>query len=328
MIGVLSRRAVVTALGALLVAPLRAQAQPARKPAKVAVLAGGGPGFDDGFGAFRERLRDFGYIEAQSVVFLVRNAQGRDDRYAEVAREVVAFGPDVIVVQGNAALVALQKATREIPIVMASIGDPVGAGFVASLARPGGNITGLSNMSEGVAPKWLELVKEVTPKAARIGVLRDPRNAAHASMLAEIQRAARTIGVAPQVLDGSSANEIESVVAAAHRDIAAIIFLPQPAVGVNPGVIVGLVAKYKLPAVYFNRSFADAGGLLSYGPSFSDLWRGAAEFVDKILKGARPADLPVVQPTRFELAVNLKAAHALGLTVPPAMLLRADHVIK
>jgi putative ABC transport system substrate-binding protein len=182
-------------------------------------------------------------------------------------------------------------------------------------------------MGEGIAAKWLELIKASTPKAARVGVLRDPRNVAHASMLGEIDRAGRGIGIVARALDAASPNEIDGAIAAAHREIDAVIFLPQPAASADPRIVIRLAAKYRLPAVYLNRSFAEAGGLMSYGPRIADLWRGAAEFVDRILKGARPADLPVDQPTRFELVINRKTARTLGLTIPPALLLRADHVI-
>jgi putative ABC transport system substrate-binding protein len=211
---------------------------------------------------------------------------------------------------------------------MANIGDPVGAGFVTSLARPGGNITGLSNMAEGISAKWVELLKEVTPKATRVAVLRDPRNVAHTSMWSEIERAGRAVGVVPVTWSVASSDQIEGVLAAARGDVDALIVLPQPAVSANLRQLIGFAAKHRLPTMYLNRALADAGGLMSYGPNVEDLWRRAAEFVDKILKGAKPADLPVDQPTRLELVINLNTAKALSLTIPPSVLLRADHLIK
>jgi putative ABC transport system substrate-binding protein len=217
---------------------------------------------------------------------------------------------------GNVALAALKQATRTIPIVMAQIGDPVGAGFVASLARPGGNITGLSNMAEGVSAKWVELLKEVAPKATRLAVLLEPQKVAHANMWSEIQRAGRALSVTPVAWEARGPDEIERAFSAMGSErIGAVI-------------IVGLLTKHRLPAIYAFREFAEAGCLMSYGPSMADLWRRAADFVDKILKGAKPADLPVDQPTTFELVINLKTAKALGLTIPPSLLQRADQVIE
>ena len=322
------RRTFITTLAAVLAAPFFADAQQARNVPRVPILAGGGAGFSAGFEPFRQRLRELGYVEDQTIVLVVRNAEGRADRYAELANDVVRLRPDVIVVQGNAALAALRQVTRTLPIVMANIGDPVGAGFVTSLARPGGNITGLSNMAEGISAKWVELLKEVTPKATRVAVLRDPRNVAHTSMWNEIERAGRAVGVVPVAWDAASANDMDRVIGAARRDVGALIILPQPAASANPRHTISLAAKHRLPTISLTRAFPEAGGLMSYGPSVADLWRRAAEFVDKILKGAKPADLPVDQPTRLELVINLNTAKALGLTIPPSVLLRADHLIK
>lgn len=324
----LGRRAFVSGIGALVIVPRLASAQASRAPVRIGVLAGGGAVFDEGFAPFRERLRELGYVEGQSVTLIVRNAQGRADRYADLAKEVVGLAPSVIVVQGNGALAALQKVTRTIPIVMAVIGDPVGAGFVASLARPGGNITGLSNMGEGIAAKWLELVRDVAPKATRIGILRDPKNAAHTNMVSEVQRASRAAGLTAVMLDASNTAEFETVLGVTRPDADAVVVLPQPPASANARLIIDAMARHGLPAVYLNRAYPAAGGLMSYGPSLAGMWRGAADFVDKILKGAKPADLPVDQPTRFELIVNVKTARALGLTIPQSMLIRADRLIR
>jgi len=318
-------------LGALLLAlnSLPAEAQQPPSLARVGVLAGGGSAFHAGLEPFRQRLRELGYVEDQTIALLVRNAEGRAERYRELAAELVQLRVDVIVVQGNAALVALKQATQTIPIVMANIGDPVGAGFVASLARPGGNVTGLSNMAEGVSQKWVELLKEVAPKATRLAVLWDPRNVAHASMWREIQVAGQALRVTPLAWEVRGPDEIEQAFSAMGTErIGALIILPHPVAGENRRLIVGLAAKHRLPAIYPFREFAEAGCLMSYGPNNADLWRRAASYVDKILKGTKPADLPVEQPTKFELVINLKTAKQIGLTIPPNVLARADKVIK
>jgi len=323
------RRKFLLAAGALLAAPLAAQAQQASRLARVGVLAGGGASWHAGSEPFRQRLRELGYVEDRTITLVVRNAEGRAERYRELATELVQLPVDVIVVQGNAALVALKQATQTIPIVMANIGDPVGAGFVASLAKPGGNITGLSNMAEGVSAKWVELLKEVAPKATRLAVLWDPRNVAHASRWREIQLAGKALRVTPLAWEVRGPDGIERAFSAMGTErIGALIILPHPVAGENRRLIVGLASKHQLPAIYPFRDFAEAGCLMSYGPTNVDLWRGAAEFVDKILKGAKPADLPVAQPSRFELVINLKTAGALGLTIPQSLLLRADRVIE
>ena len=330
LIALPDRRAFLAILGGgLLAAPLAAEAQQAGKVAQVGILAAGGPGFHAGLEAFRKRLRELGYVEDQALALVVRDAEGRAERYSELATELVRLRVDIIVVQGNVALAALKQATRTIPIVMAQIGDPVGAGFVASLARPGGNITGLSNMAEGVSAKWVELLKEVAPKATRLAVILEPRNVAHANMWSEIQRAGRALSVTPVAWEAGGPDEIERAFSAMGSErIGAVIIVPHPPAVLHRRLIVGLLTKHRLPAIYAFREFAEAGCLMSYGPSMADLWRRSADFVDKILKGARPADLPVDQPTTFELVINLKTAKALGLTIPQSLLQRADHVIE
>jgi putative ABC transport system substrate-binding protein len=323
------RRKLLLAAGALLTAPLAVQAQQPPKLAQVGVLRGGGPASDAGFESFQQGLRELGYVEGQNIAILVRNAEGRAERLPELAGELVRLRVDVIVVQGNVSLVALKQATQTIPIVMANIGDPVGAGFVASLARPGGNITGLSNMAEGISTKWVELLKEVAPNAARLAVLWDPRNVAHTSMWREIQVAGQALRVTPLAWEVRGPDDIERAFSAMGTErIGALIILPHPVAGANQRQIVSLAAKHRLPAIYPFREFAEAGCLMSYGPNNADLWRRAAEYVDKILKGAKSADLSVEQPTKFELVINLKTARALGITIPQSVLLRADRVIE
>jgi putative ABC transport system substrate-binding protein len=314
---------------ALCVATGAVHAQPAPKLVRIGVLAGGGSGFRAGYEPFRQRLRELGYVEGRNLALEVRNAEGRADRYVALAAELAGLDVDVIVVQGNAALVALRKATQTIPIVMAMIGDPVGAGFVSSLASPGGNITGLSNMAEGISEKWVELLKEAAPGTARLGVFRDPKNAAHATMWMAIQDACRTLGISATVRDARGPEAIDHAFSAMAADkVGAAIILPDPAFGANLRQIAGLAAQHRMPAIYGFREFALAGGLMSYGPSIADNWRRAADYVDKLVKGAKPADLPVGQPLTFELVVNRKAATALGLTLPRPLMLRADEVIE
>jgi len=321
-------RVVVLAL-ALCTLSFAAQAQPASKAVRVGVLAGGGSGFQAGYEPFRQRLGELGYVEGQNLALEVRNAEGRAERYAALSAELVRLEPDVIVVQGNAALAALRQATQTIPTVMAMIGDPVGAGFIASLARPGGNITGLSNQAEGISPKWVELLKEVAPATTRLGVLWDPNNVAHAKMWEAIREAGRAVSVSAVARDVRGPDPISQAFSAmAAEEIGALIVLPDPAFSARLRQIADLAAKHGFPALYAFREFPLAGGLISYGPSVADNWRRAAEYVDKIVKGAKPAELPVGQPLNFELVVNLKTARALGLTIPPSILLRADQVIE
>jgi len=319
---------VVLALAACIV-PLVARAQPAQKVVRIGVLAGGGSGFQTGLEPFRQRLRELGYIEGTNLALEVRNAKGRADHYPALATELVRLNVDVIVVQGNAALVALRKETQSVPIVMAMIGDPVGAGFVKSLGRPGGNITGLSNQAEGVSGKWVQLLKEAAPGTTSVGVFWDSKNAAHAKMWGEIQEAGQALGVSLVARDVRGPDAIAGAFLALVADkVRAVIILPDPAFGTNLRKIAGLAAGHRLPAIYVFREFPLAGGLMSYGPSIADNWRHAAEYADKIVRGLKPGDLPVAQPRKFELVINRKTATALGLTIPQSLLQLADEVIE
>jgi putative ABC transport system substrate-binding protein len=305
------------------------EAQQASKVARVGVLAGGGDLFRAGFESFRQRLRELGYVEDQNIALFVRTAEGRAERYPDLAAELVQLRVDVILAQGNPALAALKQATPTIPIVMAQVGDPVGSGFVASLATPGGNITGLSNMAEGVSGKWVELLKEMSPKTTRLAVLWDPRLRAHTAMWKGIQVAGEALNVTPLAWEVRGPDDIERAFSAMSTErIGALVILPWPVAGQNRRLIVDRAATHRLPAIYAFREFAEAGCLMTYGPNNADLYRRAANYVDRILKGAKPAELPVAQPTTFELIINLRTAKALGLTVPPSLLLRADQVIE
>lgn len=325
-----TRIALITVLSLVLcAAPLAVQAQAAPKPVRIGVLAGGGSGLNLGLGPFRQRLGELGYVEGRNLALAVRNAEGRADRYPALAAELIRLEVDIIVVQGNAALVALRKETQSIPIVMAMIGDPVGAGFVASLAKPGGNITGLSNQAEGISAKWVELLKEAAPGTTRIAVLLDSKNLAHAKMWNAIEQASQALGVRTVARDVRGPDAISVAFSAMAADkVDAIILLPDPAFGANLRRIAALAGAQRLPAIAVFREFPLAGGLMSYGPSFADNWRRAAEYVDKIVRGAKPAELPVGQPVKFELVVNRKTEKALGLTLPPSILLRADEVLQ
>ena len=287
-------------------APLAAQTRETPRMFRVGVLAGGGPNFDAGIDPFRQRLRELGYVEGRTISFIVRNAEGQTERNAEFAAELVRVSPDVIVVQSNPSLIALRQATQAIPIVMATIADPVGSGFISTLAKPGGNITGLTNISEDLSAKWVELLKDVAPKATRLAVLWNSQMVAQQSMWREIQRASGVLKMQPRTWEARTPEEIERALAemgAARMD--ALIILPHPTFNAHRRQIAELAIKHRLPSLYAFREFVAAGSLLSYGPSVADLWTRSADYVDKILKGARPMDLPVAQPTTFVLAINL-----------------------
>ncbi len=321
---------VVLALG-ILAAPLAADAQQAAKTPRIGVL-GSGSGSDAAprLEAFRQGLRERGWIEGQNVVLEHRWAEGRYDRLPDLAAELVRLKVDVMFAPGTAALVAAQNATRTIPIIMTSVGDPVGRGTIASLARPGGNVTGLSfSVGFEFVGKQLELLKEVVPKVSRVAVLGNPGNPTYGPMLREVQVAGRSLGVQLQVLEARGPNEFDRAFAAMVKQRAGALLVFADAVYVfHRTPLAQLAAKSRLPAIYGLREHVDAGDLLAYGPNLNDLWRRAAIYVDKILKGAKPADLPVEQPTKFELVINLKTAKALGLTIPPSLLQRADQIIE
>jgi len=290
-------------------------------PARSAVL--------ESLDAFRQGLREIGYVEGQNIVIEYRYAEGKFDRLPDLAAELVGLKVDVIVAAGGAlAIKPAKNATSTIPIVMTGTADPVASGFVVSLARPGGNITGLSLGGAELSGKRLELLKETVPSVSRVAVLSYQTNPPNL-FLKETRAAAQTLGLKLQSVEVRGPNDIESAFQAAVKGrVGALTVGPDPLLTANRKRVIDLAAKNQLPAIYAWRDHVEDGGLMSYAPKLSDLYRRAATYVDKILKGAKPADIPVEQPTKFELIINLKAAKQIGLTIPPHVLARADRVIR
>jgi putative ABC transport system substrate-binding protein len=279
--------------------------------------------------AFRQGLREFGYIEGKNILIEYRHTEGKPDRLPDLAAELVRLKVDLIVVSGALATSAAKKATGEIPIVMAVAGDPVASGHVASLGRPGGNITGLTNLAPELGGKRLELLKEVIPGLSRVAVISDPRNPVFTLQVREVESSARALKLQLQIMEVREPNDFDSAFASAQKVHAgAVGTLASAFLGAHREKLVNLAEKSRLPTMYHNSGFVEVGGLMSYGVNNFDLYRRAAVYVDKILKGAKPADLPVEQPTKFELVINLKTAKQIGLTIPPNVLARADRVIK
>jgi ABC-type uncharacterized transport system substrate-binding protein len=328
----MKRREFITLLGGAVAWPLAARAQQAERMRRIGVLinvAESDPVGKARLSAFVQRLKELGWTEGHNVRLDIRWGAGDHEAYRRYATELVALVPDVIVAVTSPIVAALQRATRTVPIVFAGVIDPVGGGFVSSLARPGGNSTGFALFEYTISVKWLELLKEIAPRLRRAAVLRDdPATAAAIGQFAAIQ-AAGPIGIELSVIGLNDARAIEKVVAAFARDPNGGLVVTASGFGSNhPDVIPTLAARYKLPAVYHFRNFVSAGGLISYGPDLVGQLRPAADYVDRILKGAKPADLPVQAPTKYELVINLKTAKALGLDVPPTLLVRADEVIE
>lgn len=279
--------------------------------------------------AFRQGMRERGYEDGRNVTIDVRSWHGDARPLPDLAADVVRSGPAVIVVEGNPPLAALKRATSSIPIVMAVVGDPVGSGFVASLARPGGNVTGLSNAAEQLSGKRVELLKELVPGMKRVGVLRNPANATHPIFLRETQAATHALGIEVIVVDLGSTADVEGAFRALARDLAqAAIVLPQPLVGGVSRQFAEASLRHRVPAMFHTPEPVEAGGLVSYGPDSADLWRRTADYVDRIVRGARPADLPVEQPTHFDLIVNRGAARTLGIVIPASVLSRAPKFVE
>jgi putative ABC transport system substrate-binding protein len=276
---------------------------------------------------FRQGLRELGYVEGKSFVIEYRSADGHDERFPDLATELLRLKVDLILTRGTPAALAAKNGTGTIPVVIMGVGDPVGQGVVASLARPGTNITGLSAAVTEIYPKRVQLLRELVPRAARIAALFNMSNPALPPQWKEVEMAARRLGIEPLLLDVRKPEDLERAFDAAIRQGAhALIVGLDTLTQANQRVIVDLAAKHRLPAIYASIEFSD--GLVVYGVNYPDQYRRAASFADKIFKGAKPADLPVEEPTKFELVVNMKTANALGLTIPPALLLRADRVIQ
>jgi putative ABC transport system substrate-binding protein len=318
---------------ALLAAWFVAEAQPARRVSRVGVLlTGSESGSSTHVGALRQGLREHGYVEGQNIVIEYRYGDGNFDRLPKLAAELVGLDVDLIVTGGTPPTRAAQNATRTIPIVMTVVGDPIALGFIASLARPGGQITGLTQLSTELNAKRLALLKEAFPKVSRMAVLFDTAASVQGvpTPLRDTRTAARALGVnlVPLELRGPDP-DLESAFRTATRErVGALLVVAGPVQELHKKRVADLAAKNRLPAMYAQREYVDVGGLMSYAVSLPDLFRRAATYVDKLLKGAKPADLPVEQPTKFELVINLRSAKALGLTLPPSLLLRADQVIE
>jgi putative tryptophan/tyrosine transport system substrate-binding protein len=319
----------LVAAGLVAAAPAAAQSPPGAKLPRIGYVTTGSPAHP-AQDPFRQGLREAGYIEGSNVLVEARYAKGRPDRVTELVAEVLQRDLDVLVVVSTQTALAAKKATTSVPTVFASVFDPVGAGIVASLGRPGGNITGIAmGMGGGFGGKWVELLKEAVPGVGHAAVLWNAANESSAKSTEEIRAAAGTLNVKLDLFDARNAAGLDKAFAAIAASRAqGLIVAPDPSFNANRSKLVQFAAKQRLPAVYFFKSFAEAGGLMAYGANNAASIRAAALYVDKILKGAKPGDLPVEQPTRFDLVINLKTATALGLNIPPSLLVRADEVIR
>jgi putative ABC transport system substrate-binding protein len=324
------RREFITLLSGAAAWPLAARAQQPERVRRIGVLMN--LASDDAEGqarlaAFHQALQQLGWSDGRNVRIDYRWAAGDAGRFRTYAEELLALGPDVILASATPSVQALQQATRTVPIVFAIVADPVGAGFVDSLARPGGNVTGFTPFEYGMSGKWLELIKELAPRATRVAVLRDLTIGL--GQLGAIQSVAPSLGIELRPVNVRDADEIErSIAAFAQGSNGALIVTASTSAIIHRELITTLAARNKLPAVYYTRYWVAGGGLMSYGPDFRDQFRLAAGYVDRILKGEKPVDLPVQAPTKYELVINLKTAKALGLTMPDSLLVRADEVIE
>ena len=327
------RREFVTLLGgAAAVWPLAARAQQSERVRRVGVLmplAADDPQSLRRLTAFVQGLQQLGWTDGRNVRIDVRWAAGDPDRFRRYAAELVGLAPDVILAAAVSSMMPLQQATRSVPLVFVQVTDPVGAGFVASLARPGGNATGFTLFEFGVSAKWLELLKEVAPRLTRVAVLRDPSSSTGIGQFAAMQGVAPALGVELSPIGVSDPGEIERTMAEfARGSNGGLILVPTAQTLIHRELIITLAARHQLPTIYPYRYFVTAGGLMCYGPDEIEQYRRGASYIDRILKGEKPADLPVQAPTKYELVINLKTAKALGLEVPPSVLARADEVIE
>ncbi len=327
----IARLLAVAIIAALLGGPVAAAAQPAAKVWRIGWLSNASPTTGRGLprDTIKVALRERGYVEGQNVSVEFRWAEDTPDRLSELARALVRHDVDVIVAVGPPAIRAAQQATTAVPIVMMTSGDPVGLGFVRSLAHPGGNVTGVSFLGEELSGKLLELLKQAVPRVSRVAVVWNPGNTAHAAYWREVRTAAKSLGVTLQSLEVGRSDEFARAFERATQEHAdALLFLLDPLFSANSTRIADLAKGSQLPTIYGLRQLAEAGGLMAYGPSTAVMVRHAASYVDRILKGAEPGDLPVEQPTKFELVINANTARALGVTIPPAVLARADELIQ
>src|SRR5262245_37651581 len=327
------RREFITLIGGAAGAwPVVARAQQAERMKRIGVLTGGArtdPVVNLQSAALLQGLQQLGWIDGRNVQIDYRLAAGNADNIRKYSAELVALAPDVILVAGTAAVGPLLQVAGAVPVVFVNLPDPVGAGYVKSLARPGGNATGFTNFEYGLSAKWLQLLKEVAPGVTRVAVLRDPTLTAGTAQFAAIQAVAPSLGIEVSPIDLHEAAEIELAVAAFARSSNGGLIATQSASALgHRRLILTLASRYRLPAVYINRFWAADGGLISYGVNVSDEFRRAAGYIDRILRGEKPADLPVQAPVKYELVINLKAAKAIGLEVPPTLLARADEVIE
>jgi putative ABC transport system substrate-binding protein len=323
------RREFITLLGGAAAWPLAARAQQTQKLPTIGFLGSSTASAESQrVAAFVQRLRELGWIEGRTVAIEVRWGEGRNERYADIAAEFVRLKVDVIVTQGTATVIAARQATSVIPIVFAGAADPVGNDLVASLARPGGNVTGLSNQGTDLAAKRLELLREIVPAFGRVAIIGNVGNPAIVLEMREVQAAARMLGLEVAILEIRRAEDIASAFPALQVRADALYVAADPLLGTNRIRINTLALGARLPTMHDFREYVEAGGLMSYGPNLVDVFRRSADFVDKILRGTKPGDIPVEQPTKFDLVINLATAKALRLAIPESFLVRADEVIE
>jgi putative tryptophan/tyrosine transport system substrate-binding protein len=326
------RREFISLVGGAAAWPITAHAQQPERPRRIGVLMTGlesDPGGQARIAAFLQGMQQMGWTDRRNIRFDIRWAGGDNAKMRTNAAELVALAPDLIVAAGSASMGPLMQISGTVPIVFVIVPDPVGAGYVSNLARPGGNATGFSLFEYGIGGKWLDVLKQIAPGVTRVAVLRDPAISGGLGQYGAVQSAASSFGVEASAVNLRDASEIERDIAAfATTSGGGLIVAGSPGAFVHSKLIIALAARYKLPAVYVERSFVADGGLISYGPDFIDQYRRAPAYVDRILKGEKPADLPVQAPTKYELAINLKTAKTLGLTVPNTLIGRADEVIE
>jgi putative ABC transport system substrate-binding protein len=315
---------------AFVMAPITLMAQQSSRPVRIGFLTAGGDPGTVTYQAFRQELRRLGYFEGQNMTIEFRSAGGNNGKVQGLAAELVALPVDIIVTEGVPATIAAKRATAVIPIVIGAVGDPIASGLVQNLARPGGNVTGFSALAPELGTKRLDLLREAVPSLDRVGILWSPANATNGKPQVEaIVSAAKVLGIATEIEGADNADGIVGAIEAlTQRKVSALIIVADSVFFGEHKRIVGLATVKRLPAIYPDRMFVAAGGLMSYGPDQIQIWRRAASYVDRILKGMKPGDLPIEQPAKFELAINMKAAAAIGLSIPPGLPLRADEVIE